>query len=447
MKSIILSGGSGTRLWPLSREFFPKQYLKFPQLGNKSLFQLTFERAMKISGADNILIITNEKQKFLVMGEIEELDITFPENNIILEPERRDTFPAITYAMQHVKDRAIVMPSDHLIGDDEPLINAVEMAKNYPEAIVTFGIRPTFPHTGYGYIHHDHGRVLEFKEKPDQATAKEYVKKGYLWNAGLFFMTRKTFENELWKAHPDVHKTFTKEDIHDSFSALPKTSFDYAILERSDCIMTIPLDIDWNDLGSFDAIFDAFEKDNNGNVRTDQVITRQAHGNYVSTYDAKTIVLNAVDNLIVVDTDDALLVTGRYHSEHVKDIVKEVDEEKACFHTTVYRPWGSFRCLEKGRGYQVKRLTVLPGKALTLQKHAHRSEHWVVIDGTATVTKGEDVMDLQKDESVNIPKGTKHRLENRTTDAISIIETQSGEYLGEDDIVRYDDAYGRVKEN
>ncbi len=429
MKTIILVGGSGKRLWPLSRASFPKQFLKLPFL-KKSLFQMSFERASRIS--DEIFVVTNEHQKFLVLRDLENLGVNFPEKNILIEPEAKNTLPAIVYGMQFVDDCALILPSDHLIKNEEKFVETVKKAeqasKNY---LVTFGIKPDKPKTTYGYIKHEAGMVREFKEKPDEETAKEYINNGYLWNAGIFLFNKDVFIKELVKANPELKEVLHIKDVSELYKNLPAISIDYGLMERSSRIAVFPLDVGWNDLGSFEAIYEEFGKDENMNAAKGDVAFNDSKNNLVLS--DKKVCLIGVDNIIVVDSPDALLVSGMGSSYRVKDMVRD----------SSLRPWGSFKVLEESDGFKVKKITVLPGKRLSLQMHNYRDEHWIVVKGRAYVTNGDKEFVLNENETTFIPKKTKHRLANRGNEILEVIETQFGKYLGEDDIVRFEDDYGR----
>ncbi len=455
MKSIILAGGVGSRLWPLSREYYPKQFIKFKPF-EKSLFQMTFERCLRLSNIEDIYIITNEKHKFLVMGQIEKLGYSFNEENILVEPIGKNTLPAIYYGVKEIKkygdDVVGVFPSDHLIGNVDEFVKTIKkgekIAKDY---LVTFGIKPTKPHTGYGYIKPgkelDIGyKVEEFKEKPDLDTAKEYLKKGYLWNSGMFLFRTDVFEEEVKKHCPEVYEAFKLEDIDEIYKIVPDISIDYGVMEKSDKVAVIPLNIKWSDLGSFDAFYEEFEKDKNGNIVYGENVVIDSKNNLVNVHGGKIVSLIGVEDLIVVDTKDALLICKKEHSQKVKDVykkLKERNDERILFHKTVYRPWGYYTVLEEGLFYKIKKITVLPGKKLSYQLHYHRSEHWIVVKGMAKVTIDGKEFFVRSGESTFVRSGVKHRLENPGKIPLEVIEIQVGEYLEEDDIVRFDDDWGR----
>ncbi len=437
MKTIILSGGIGSRLWPLSRKYFPKQYIKFEQFNNQSLFQMTFKRAMKISPLNDILIVTNKEQKFLVMGEIEELNINFPEKNIIVEPISKNTYPAICAAMQRVVDKALILPSDHFIEDDSILIKEIKNSEKLSDDyLITFGIKAIKAHTGYGYIKHKNGIVEEFKEKPNLDLANEYIKKGYLWNSGIFIFDKKVFFNHIKEKLP--------EDIEELYKILPENSIDYQILEKSTKTATIPLDIKWNDLGSFDSFHEVLQKNQDMNSLLKNTIFNNSKNNFIQKDSKKFVALQGVEDLIIVDTNDVLLICKKNESEKIKEITKKITKKNIIdFHTIVYRPWGSYSILEEQENFKVKKLSVYPNKILSLQEHNCRSENWVIVKGVATITKGEETFKLFPSQSVYIPQNIKHRLANEENTILEVIETQTGVYLGEDDIIRYEDKYGR----
>lgn len=455
MKVIILAGGSGTRLWPLSRNFFPKQFLKLNSM-NKSIFQMSLERCLKFTGMNEIYIVTNNNHKFLVLGQIQELGHKYNENNILVEPSGKNTLPAIYYGVKEIQkendDITAVFPSDHLLEDEEKFVRTVKMGRQLAgEYIVTFGIKPGRPHTGYGYIKTGEPLatgclVEEFKEKPDFERAVDYLSRGYLWNSGMLMFRTDVFTEEVRRHNPDVHEAFKYEDIDTIYQNTPAISIDYGLLEKSGRIAVLPLDIKWSDLGSFDSFYDEFPGDNNGNISFHDNILIDSANNLLYTDKDKAAALIGVNDLIVVDQKDALLLCKKDQSEKVKEVVlklKENNDRRVDYHLCAYRPWGSYTILEEGFFYKIKRISVLPGKKLSYQLHHHRSEHWVVVKGTARVTIEEKEGLVRSGESTFVPSGFKHRLENPGKVLLEVIEVQLGEYLEEDDIVRFDDDFGR----
>ncbi|AFK22449.1 mannose-1-phosphate guanylyltransferase/mannose-6-phosphate isomerase [Pyrococcus sp. ST04] len=464
MKTLILAGGKGTRLWPLSRELLPKQFIKV--FTDRSLFQRTVERALLFSKPKEIFIVTNKEYKFRVFDDLNEIGINIPEENVLLEPIGKNTLPAIYWGLKTIEDYfgdsvVAVLPSDHAIEVNDEYIEAFRKAEKLAEKyLVTFGIKPTRPHTGYGYIKPGEkisidGKFMgylvdEFKEKPDLETAKRYVESGYYWNSGMFMFRTSVFMEEAKKHSPEIVRAFEDgKNIEEVYELAPEISVDYGIMEKTEKAAVVPLNTYWNDLGSFDAVYEALEKDESGNaVRVSgfkaKYINIDSKNNLILTERLTATV--GVKDLIIVDTGDALLVAKRGETQKVKEVyrrLKEENDERAIVHRTAYRPWGSYTVLEEGERYKIKRITVLPGKKLSLQLHYHRSEHWVVVRGTAKVRVGDKEFILRPGESTFIPAGVVHRLENPGKVVLEVIETQIGEYLGEDDIVRLQDDYGR----
>jgi len=448
MKSIILAGGVGTRLWPLSREYYPKQFI---QLDDLSLFQQTFKRATRLSQPDEIYIVTNEIHQYLVRNQIVEMGYEVPQDHILIEPEGKNTLPAIAWALQRIRCEsgsasAVVFPSDHLLGDSAlGQIRAAEpLAARY---LVTFGIRPTSPHTGYGYIRPGKplevgNAVDEFKEKPDEVTAGEYVRQGYFWNSGIFLLSTDVFFTELEKYNPKLFSAFSSDTFPD-WTGLESISIDYGLLEHSGQVAVVPLDAGWNDLGTFRAMYEVKEGDASGNVGDAEYIA--AKNNYVHA-PGKKVGMIGVENLIVVDTADSLLICDNQHTEQVKQLVNRFNDRKdpvTKFHRQVHRPWGSYTILEETPAFKIKRVTVNPTQKLSLQLHHHRSEHWVIVRGTADIELDGSHQILHQGESSFVKRGVKHRLANPGKIPLEVIEVQFGEYLEEDDIVRFDDVYGR----
>jgi mannose-1-phosphate guanylyltransferase/mannose-6-phosphate isomerase len=462
---VLLSGGSGTRLWPLSREAYPKQFL--PLAGDDTMLQATWIRVAAIADSAPI-VVANEEHRFLVAEQLRQAGAPTPA--IVLEPVGRNTAPAIAAAaLQATVDGAdpllLVLPSDHVVRDAEAFRKAVRRALPAAEqgALVTFGIRPDAPETGFGYIHAEAGeddgvrRVLRFVEKPDAETARAYlVAGGYSWNSGMFLFRASRYLEELGRFRPDilaaVREAFAKArrdgDFirldRGAFAASPSDSIDYAVMEKTDAAMVLPVDIGWNDVGSWSALWDVAERDADGNACHGDVIVVDSRNSYA--YARRLVALVGVDDVIVVETDDAVLVARKDRVQQVKDVVARLKAEQrsqAALHREVHRPWGSYDSIDVGDGFQVKRIKVKPGAQLSLQSHECRAEHWIVVRGTARVTRNNDVFELHANQSTYIPIGAKHRLENPGGEVLELIEVQSGDYLGEDDIVRYEDVYGR----
>lgn len=463
---VLLCGGSGTRLWPLSREAYPKQFL--PLAGDVSLLQATCLRLQGLPGAESPLLISNEEHRFMVAEQCRQIGVV-PEA-IILEPMGRNTAPAIAaaalYAMNVRQDPILlVLPSDHVLRDEDGFRRAVLAALPAAEtgALLTFGIVPTAPETGFGYIKAGVGEgvraVEQFVEKPDQATAEKYLASGeYFWNSGMFMFRASRFIEELEKFAPAILEQCraaiagAKRDVDflrlekEAFATCPADSIDYAVMEKTAEAKVLPIDVGWSDVGSWSALWQVADQDGEGNVHRGDVMSENCRNTFVWSGNRLVSTLG-LENMIVVDTDDALLVAHQDHVQDVKKIVarlKSDSRSQAVHHRQVYRPWGSYTSVDNGERFQVKRIVVKPGAALSLQMHHHRAEHWIVVSGTARVTCDEDIMVLTENQSTYIPLGSKHRLENIGELPLELIEVQSGSYLGEDDIVRFDDVYGRV---
>ena len=465
LQAVLLSGGSGTRLWPLSREAYPKQFL--PLVGDDSMLQATWLRVAPIAPSAPPIVIANEEHRFLAAEQLRLVGVSDPA--IVLEPVGRNTAPAIAaaalQAMAAGEDPLLlVLPSDHVVRDAEAFRAAVRAATPAAEqgALVTFGIVPDAPETGFGYIQASEGegvrKITRFVEKPDAGTAKEYLDAGgYYWNSGMFLFRASRYLDELRKFRPDILAAaahafeaakrdgdFIRLD-KEAFAACPSDSIDYAVMEKTDAAMVLPVDIGWNDVGSWSALWGVSEQDDAGNAHHGDVISVDSRDSYA--YARRLVALVGVDNLVVVETDDAVLVARKDRVQQVKDVVARLKSDRrsqAALHREVHRPWGSYDSVDVGDGFQVKRIKVKPGARLSLQSHARRAEHWIVVRGTARVTRDNDVFELFANQSTYIPIGAKHRLENPGAGTLELIEVQSGDYLGEDDIVRYDDVYGRA---
>ena len=464
---VLLCGGAGTRLWPLSRRALPKQFL--PLISDKSLLQATLLRLRGLTQLSAPIVVCSNDYRFLVADQLQEIGIT--PASLILEPVARNTAPAVALAafaalQRDANAQLLILPSDHNIGDVAAFHAAIGTARPLADAgyLTTFGIVPSKPETGYGYIHQgkklDEGGfgVAQFVEKPDAARAQEYVDAGdYLWNSGMFLFGAQLFLDELNSYQPEIYEAtrlaferaqvdldFLRAD-EAAFAASPSISLDYAVMEQTKRAAVVPADIEWNDIGSYVAMWEIGAKDKDGNVGRGQVSFFDSSNNYVRS-DKQLVAMLGVEDMIVVSTPDALLVTKKEHAQSIKKIVDKLREDGLSqhdTHTKVYRPWGSYEGVERGERFQVKQLIVKPGGASSMQIHHHRSEHWVVVKGTAEVTLGDEKKLLSEDESIYIPLGIPHRIYNPGRIPMHFIEVQSGSYLEEDDIVRLDDNYGR----
>ncbi|HOD85947.1 MAG TPA: mannose-1-phosphate guanylyltransferase/mannose-6-phosphate isomerase [Methanoculleus sp.] len=450
MKTIILAGGSGTRLFPLSREHYPKQFI--PLLDDESLFQNTVKRALLLSTPQEITIVTNAEHRFLVRDHLAAIGC---DCRVLVEPVGRNTLPAIYYGVKEITrengpDTVAVLPSDHLItatGEfQEAFRRAERFAKDY---LVVFGVRPTTPHTGYGYIRPgeslgDGGaRVDAFVEKPDLETARSYVADGYLWNSGMFCFDAGLFLSECEVCAPEVVRAF-EQPMEEAYNATPALSIDYGVMEKTRRAAVVPLESDWSDVGNFDAVYAVLPKNSDGNAVRGEHIGIDSSGNLIIA--DSLVVTVGVHEIAIVETKDAILVAARDEAQRVGEIVKALRDKgdtRALFHTQVHRPWGSYTNLEEGRSYKIKRVTVPPKRRLSLQMHHHRSEHWVVVTGCAEVTIGDKTFLVRNGESTFVPAGTVHRLANPGILPLELIEVQIGEYTGEDDIVRFEDDFDR----
>jgi len=483
MTNIILCGGNGTRLWPISRTLMPKQFVKLFE--TKSLFQLTVERNSKV--CDSQFIVSNTEQYFLALDQLEEMTkedtkvsydssnmtkedtkVSYDSSNLnknntqyLLEPVGRNTAPAIALACMSLPPEEIVLvtPSDHLIKDEteyaKVLVKAKELADE--DNLVTFGITPDFAETGFGYIEASGLRVKAFHEKPDFETATKYLEDGnYYWNSGMFCFKAGIFLEELKIYSPEVYATSlqafnnaTKDPLirikHDDMLNIPEDSIDYAVMEKSTKVKVIPSDINWSDVGSFDALDDELPKDENNNTSNKNHISIDSKNNLIYGLERKIATID-VEDLVIIDTGDALLVSKKGSSQKVKKVVEKLKEQKSelpNIHLTGHRPWGTYTVLEDTPGYKIKRIEVKPGRRLSLQKHYHRNEHWTVVSGTATVTVANTTKYVRPNESTYIKMGEVHRLENEGKIPVIMIEVQVGEYTGEDDIVRIEDDFKR----
>lgn len=460
MKVVILAGGGGTRLFPLSRTNFPKQFLKLG--GELSLLAQTVRRFLPLARAEDIIIVTNKEYLHHVRAELAACGASAA--HILLEPVGRNTAPAIALAARFCLDELqaseqevlFVSPSDHTISPEAKFTASVQRACELAgqNHIVTFGVKPDKPETGYGYIQAGPQlglgfAVASFREKPDQATAEKYLAAGnYYWNSGMFAFPISLMVEELRAHQPAIFTQMNQSFavMMDNFEAMPNISVDYAIAEKSSRVAMVPLSANWNDIGSWDAIYDVLAKDEQGNALRGDCLPIDCHNSLILG-NSRLIAGIGLEDLLVVETDDVILVAKKGESQRVKDIVgtlRQQGRREANEHTTVYRPWGSYTVLGEGPGYKMKKIVVNPGQRLSLQLHYHRSEHWIVIGGTAKVTIDTQEQFVQENEGVFVPVATKHSLENPGKIPLEIIEVQNGHYLEEDDIVRFDDMYGRV---
>lgn len=465
---VILAGGSGTRLWPLSRQQFPKQFLKL--FGDTTMFQQTIERLDGIPDLADPIVVCNNDHRFTVAEQLQEIGRN---STIILEPVARNTAPAITLAALQAKKlydnpTLLVLAADHLIKDQQAFHQAIATAVESATegSLVTFGIVPNRPETGYGYIKAAAAKkqrnvglkAEQFVEKPDQKTAESYLADGnYYWNSGMFVFGADAFLAQLQKQSPDCFSAaeksleLAKTDMdflrvgEAAFASAPNISIDYAVMEKSSDVVCVPLDAGWSDVGCWRSYWEAKEKDENGNSFVGDAKAIATKDTLVYSQD-KLVFTVGVENLVVVNTADAVLVIDKKHAQHVKEAIQILNDDGRNEHIThreVHRPWGSYDSIDVGDRFQVKRICVKPGGSLSLQMHHHRAEHWTVVKGTAKVECGETELILTENQSTYIPLGTKHRLSNPGKMILELVEVQSGAYLGEDDIVRFEDTYGR----
>ncbi|MGA1072404.1 MAG: mannose-1-phosphate guanylyltransferase/mannose-6-phosphate isomerase [Pseudohongiellaceae bacterium] len=465
---VVISGGVGSRLWPVSRALLPKQYIEIPGMVG-SLFQNTLERVKGLDGVAEPIVVCSEEHRFVVAEQLRQIDVGA---QLLLEPYGRNTAPAIALAAMEAMALGedpllLVLPADHLIEDTASLHRAIGIARTLAMSsrLVTFGIPPRSPETGYGYLQQGDEiagggvDVVKFVEKPDLATAQRYVDEGdYLWNSGMFLFRASVFLKQLKIHATDIHETCTAThaalERETDFARIPDAEFhrcrsdsiDYAVMEKAGGVAAVPLNAGWNDLGAWDALWSVQVKDGDDNVVSGDVLTEEVYGSYIQS-ESRLVAAVGVRDAIIIETPDAVLVANREDAQGVKKIVDQLQalgRSERLAHRRERRPWGSFESLASGQGFQVKRIVVNPRSSLSLQSHQHRAEHWVMLAGVGRVECDEKVIDLQPNESTFIPKGSKHRLSNLGDAPIELIEVQVGDYLGEDDIERYEDNYGRL---
>jgi mannose-1-phosphate guanylyltransferase/mannose-6-phosphate isomerase len=465
---VVLCGGSGTRLWPLSRETYPKQFLRL--LGDESLLQQTMQRLAQLEGLGAPILVSNESSRFIVAEQLREIGIDNAQ--IMLEPMRRNTAPAIASAAlhalaQHEDPLLLVLPSDHVIKNTDAFRRAINHGREaaLQGDLLTFGIKPTAPETGYGYIRaasRETGEVrsvLEFVEKPNQATAEQYVASGnYFWNSGMFLFRASRYIEELERFEPDIVRACraavesARRDIdflrldEPAYAASPDKAIDYAVMERTDRAAMVALDANWSDIGSWSSVWESGEKDSDNNVKQGDTIVQDCE-NCLVHGTTRLVAAVGLRNVVIVETADAILVMDAARAQETRKIVAELTAKsrpETVQHREVFRPWGSYDSIGTGKRFQVKRICVKQGAKLSLQMHHHRAEHWVVVSGAAKITKGDKEYLLAENQSTYIPVGVIHSLENPGKIPLELIEIQSGGYLGEDDIVRLEDRYGRT---
>lgn len=460
--AIILCGGSGTRLWPLSRSLRPKQLLALN--GKETLLQQTARRLLTRVAPDHLYTVTHEDHRFEVKGQLAELSAGAV-NGVLAEPVARNTLPAIAWATNEIfrinPDAIVgVFPSDHAIGDEAAFLRAWEAAETSAakDYLTLIGIAPTAPATGYGYIqpgeslgitgHPEPRHVLRFVEKPPQEKAHQFVADGYLWNGGMFIFRAGAFMQMLAKFQPQIYQTVTSMqagEMSEIYAQMPNISIDYGLAEKADKVAVVSVDMNWSDLGSWDSIYQRHQKDSAGNIFEGDVLAMDTQDSLLWNSHGLLATLG-LKNIAIIQTADATLVCDRSRTEDIKQLVTRVQQTHPQLtetHLTVHRPWGTYTVLEEGPNFKIKRIVVNPGAKLSMQMHHHRSEHWVVVTGVAKITSGDQEIRLEKNQSTYIPKTQRHRLENPIEVPLQIIEVQCGDYVGEDDIVRFEDTYGR----